>query len=153
MIMSNSLRLQQLNQKTALFGKIVSISKLNEGWIMTLRKTLGITLEQMGNKLGVTKQNVMLMEKRELEGNITLKSLKELGNAMDMQLVYGFVPKDGSIDAMIERKALELATKIVMRASQTMKLEDQENSKLRLQKAIAERTLQIKNEMPKLLWD
>jgi predicted DNA-binding mobile mystery protein A len=151
--MSNSLRLQQLNQKTALFGKIVSISKLNEGWIMTLRKTLGITLEQMANKLGVTKQNVMLMEKRELEGNITLKSLKELGNAMDMQLVYGFVPKDGSIDAMIERKALELATKIVMRASQTMKLEDQENSKLRLQKAIAERTLQIKNEMPKLLWD
>jgi predicted DNA-binding mobile mystery protein A len=151
--MINLLQLQQLDRKTALFGKIVSISKLNDGWIMTLRKTLGITLEQMGNKLGVTKQNVMLMEKRELEGNITLKSLKEMGNAIDMQLVYGFVPKDGSIDALIERKALELATKIVMRASQTMKLEDQENSKLRLQKAIAERTAQIKNEMPKLLWD
>lgn len=151
--MINSLQLQQLNQKTALFGKLMPFAAIQEGWINTLRTTLGITLEQMGKKLGVTKQNVMLMEKREAQGNITLQSLKDLGVAMDMQLVYGFVPKDGSLEALIDRKALELATKIVMRASQTMKLEDQENSKIRIEKAIKERAVILKNEMPKILWD
>ena len=53
-----------------------------------------------------------------------------------MQLVYGFVPNDGSLDALIERKASELAAKIVHRTSNTMKLEDQENSKDRIEKAL-----------------
>ena len=70
-----------------------------------------------------------------------------------MQLVYGFVPKDGTLDDLIERKAKELAIRIVSRTSNTMKLEDQENSKQRIKKAIEERTAIIKNEMPKMLWD
>ena len=70
-----------------------------------------------------------------------------------MQLVYGFVPKDGTLDDLIERKAKELAIRIVSRTSNTMKLEDQENTKQRLKKAIEERTANIKNEMPKMLWD
>jgi hypothetical protein len=72
---------------------------------------------------------------------------------MDMHLVYGFVPVDGNLDALIDRKAKELATQIVMRTSNTMKLEDQENTKKRIEKAIQERTDSIKNEMPKILWD
>jgi hypothetical protein len=48
---------------------------------------------------------------------------------LDMQLVYGFVPNDGSLDALIEKRAKELATQIVMRTANTMKLEDQANSK------------------------
>ncbi|WP_316846144.1 hypothetical protein [Pedobacter psychrodurus] len=72
---------------------------------------------------------------------------------MNMELVYGFVPKAGSLDAMIEEKANELATKIVLRTSNTMKLEDQENFKERVEKAINERTEELKKEMPKILWD
>jgi hypothetical protein len=34
-----------------------------------------------------------------------------------------------------------------------MKLEDQENTKQRIEKAIQERTTIIKTEMPKTLWD
>ena len=70
-----------------------------------------------------------------------------------MHLVYGLVPKDGSIEKLIDRKAKELATRIVLRTSNTMKLEDQENTQQRLKKAIEERTAVIKNELPKILWD
>ena len=70
-----------------------------------------------------------------------------------MKLVYALVPKDGSLEALIDRKARELATYIVERTSQTMKLEDQENSYERIQEAIEERTQVIKYEMPKQLWD
>jgi hypothetical protein len=34
-----------------------------------------------------------------------------------------------------------------------MKLEDQANSATRIKKAIDERAVAIKNEMPKILWD
>jgi hypothetical protein len=34
-----------------------------------------------------------------------------------------------------------------------MMLEDQENSKQRIEKAIRERAEEIKNEMPRYLWD
>jgi len=70
-----------------------------------------------------------------------------------MHLVFGFVPKDCSLELLIYRKAKELATQIVLRTSNSMKLEDQENSQKRIQKAIEERTTAIKNEMPKILWD
>lgn len=40
-----------------------------------------------------------------------------------------------------------------MRTANTMQLEDQSNSKVRLTAAIKERATAIKQEMSKLLWD
>jgi hypothetical protein len=57
------------------------------------------------------------------------------------------------LDALIERRAAEIATQIVLRTSNTMKLEDQANSNERIEEAIKERATAIKNEMPKILWD
>jgi len=67
--------------------------------------------------------------------------------------VYGFVPIVETLHQLIARKAERLASKIVQRTSQTMKLEDQENSIARIEEAIKERKEQIIREMPKALWD
>lgn len=99
------------------------------GWINAIRTALGMSLQQLGDKMSITKQSVQNIEKREKDGSVTIKSLREVAKAMDMHLVYGFVPVDGNLDALIDRKAKELATQIVMRTSNTMKLEDQENTK------------------------
>ena len=103
--------------------------------------------------LNITRQSVQELELREKDGTISLKTLKEVARAMDIQLVYGLIPNEGSLEALIEKKATELATRIVMRTSHSMKLEDQQNTGKRLQKAIKERAQTIKNEMPKILWD
>lgn len=73
--------------------------------------------------------------------------------ALDMQLVYGFIPKDGSLDALIDRKASRLAYEVVHRTSQNMALEDQEVSYSRLKPAAEERKQEIIEKMPKSLWD
>lgn len=125
----------------------------SNGWIRAIRSALGMSMEQLGKKLSISKQGVMEMEKREQAGAITIKTLQDFAFALDMELVYGFVPKDGSLDAFIEKRATILATQIVKRTSNSMKLEDQENSEERLQKAIKERAEIIKKETPKLLWD
>jgi predicted DNA-binding mobile mystery protein A len=148
-----SLLLQQLDSKILSFASLKQVVVPPTGWIKAIRTSLGMSMQQLGNKLSVSKQGIMDMETREKEGSITIKSLKEIGRALDMQLVYGFVPNDGSLEALIEKRATELATKIVLRTSNTMNLEDQGNTNKRIKKAIEERTEAIKNEMPKILWD
>lgn len=148
-----SLQLQQLNSKMRGFAALKQVAMPPTGWIKAIRTALGMSMQQLGNKLNMSKQGVMDIERREKDGSITIKSLREIARAMDMQLVYGFVPNDGSLDALIEKRATELATQIVMRTANTMKLEHQANSKKRIATAIRERAAVIKNEMPKILWD
>lgn len=148
-----TLPLQQLHNKMQAFGSIKGIVAPPTGWIKATRMALNMSLLQLGRKLYIRKQSAQALEEREKEGAITLKSLRQAADALDMQLVYGFVPKDGTLEALIDRKAKELAKKIVLRTSTSMVLEDQENSIERIDKAIEERAMEIKNEMPKALWD
>jgi predicted DNA-binding mobile mystery protein A len=148
-----SLQLQQLNNKMSGFATLKQVALPPTGWIKAIRNAIGMSMQQLGNKLNISKQGIMDIERREKDGSITLKSLKEIARVLDMQLVYGFVPNDGSLDALIEKRANELATQIVLRTSHTMKLEDQGNTDKRIKKAIKERAEEIKDEMPKMLWD
>ena len=101
----------------------------------------------------ITKQSTQNLEKREGDGSITIKALENAARAMEMKLVYGFVPIEGSVEKMIEKKARKLAAEIVHRTSGNMKLEDQGNSPERIKRAIEERTKELMEEMPKILWD
>jgi predicted DNA-binding mobile mystery protein A len=150
---NNKLQFQQLNEKLNQLTGLQHVIIPPIGWIKALLNGIGMSMEQLGNKLSITKQGVMDIEKREKEGAITIKSMKEIAKAMDMQFVYGFVPNEGSLEQMIETRALEIATKIVERTSTTMKLEDQANSRKRIENAIKERATEIINKTPKILWD
>lgn len=148
-----ALQIQQLTKKMEAFTEPASVSMPPTGWVKAIRIAIGMSLQQMGKKLSISKQSMLEIEKREKEGTITLKALKATAEAVDMELVYGFVPKDGTLENMIDRKARELATTIVLRTSNTMKLEDQKNSDARIKKAIDEKAATFKNELPKILWD
>jgi predicted DNA-binding mobile mystery protein A len=147
------LQIQQLDDKMMIYSDLKNVVTPSVGWVRAVRTGLGMTLRQLGKRLVLTKQSVQDIEKREQEGSITLNALRAAANALDMQLVYGFVPKDGSLEALIDRKARELATQIVMRTSHTIKLEDQENTKERIEKAITEKLLALKSEMPGSIWE
>ena len=151
--MQKKLQIAQLNTKMKAFVALKNIHGPGTGWIRAIRTSIGMSLEQLSAKLNIAKQSVHKIEKREAEGTITLNTLRDVAKAMDMRLVYAFVPNEDSLDAMIDKKAKEVATKIVMRTSINMKLEDQENTEQRLEKAIAERTDELKRELPKILWD
>lgn len=150
---TSKLKIEQLSKKIRPYKAPSKVSRPAIGWVKTIRTSLGMSLEQLGNQLGMTRQSAQSLEKREASGSITIKALEEAGKAMNMKLVYGFVPIDGSIEKLIEQKAKKIATEIVLRTSGNMKLEDQENSPDRLKKAIDERTKEIIVEMPKILWD
>lgn len=124
-----------------------------KGWLHAIRTALNMTLEQLGNRLGTSKQSAKAIELREANGSISLKNLQEAANAMDMKLVYGLVPKNGTLDQLVGQKARALAEKIVKRTHQNMQLENQGNSEERIASAIDELTDEIKRELRRSIWD
>lgn len=145
--------IELLDQKLKPFNQTKMVMIPNKGWINTIRLALNMTMTQLGNRLNITRQGVKNIEEREADGSISINSLKEAGRAMDLDFIYGFVPKDGSIDKLITKKAEELARKIVLRTNQTMKLENQGISEKKINESIKDLAIELKREMKKSLWD
>lgn len=147
------LLIEQLDRKLNPFIGTEKVIVPDQGWINSIRITLNMTLEQLGSKLNITRQGAKNIELSEATGAISLKSMKEIGAVLNMQFVYAFVPKDGSIENLINHKAKELAKKIVLRTNQNMKLENQGNSEEQIKRAIDDLTNELKIELSKSLWD
>ena len=151
--LKNSLIIEQLDSKLKKFKKVGLTEAPAAGWIHAIRTSIRMSMRQLGERMGSSAQTVNHFERAEASGSITIKSLRRTGSALGLKLAYGFVPKDQSIEAMIEKRALEVAREIVLRTSHSMKLENQENTPERIDKAIKERANELKRELPKHLWD
>lgn len=147
------LLIDQTERKLVVFRPLKNIIIPSKGWIHTLRTALKMSMRQLGNRLSISAQSIKEMEEREVNGAISIKSLQEVARALDMKLVYGFVSVHESLEQMIEERAREIAKEIVQRTNNSMKLEDQQNSEQRIEKAIEQKTTEIANEMPRYLWD
>ncbi|AGC78019.1 mobile mystery protein A [Nonlabens dokdonensis] len=147
------LLIEQLDKKLQPFYETSKVLIPERGWTNTIRTALHMTMAQLGTKLNITRQGVKRIEESEASGTITLNSLKDAAEAMDFKLVYALVPKNGTINNLIENKAEELARKIVMRTNQTMQLENQGIGDQKLDKTIKELAAELKREMRKSLWD
>jgi predicted DNA-binding mobile mystery protein A len=151
--LNKALALEQLDKKTKKIASLDETLIPSRGWVNLIRTTLNMSLKQLDKKLNITSQSVKEIEAREADKKITLEKLNAVAEALNLRFVYGFIPKDGSFDQMIEKKTLVIAKQIVLKTSHTMALEDQQNNTARIKKAIKDRAQQIKNEMPKYLWD
>ncbi len=151
--LNKKLMLRQLDKKITKLSVLNNSIMPKDGWIKAIRTALNMNLSQLAKLLKKAPPTVKELEEREANKSITLKKLMEVGEALNLKLVYGFIPLDGSLEKMIEKRALALAEKIVMKTSHNMALEDQKNSPERLKRAIIERAEKIKEELPKYLWD
>lgn len=145
--------IDQLDQKLDKFKDASMVLVPQKGWINTIRTILNMTREQLGARLNLTKGAIQKIEEREATGQITINKLKDVGKAIDMQFVYGFVSENGTIDNLINIKAEKLAKKIVLRTNHNMKLENQGIGDEKINEAIKELANEIKREMRKSLWD
>jgi predicted DNA-binding mobile mystery protein A len=147
------LALKQLDRKLAPFKGAEKVETPSEGWIKIIRNSLNMTLEQLGKRMRMTKTGAKNLERREASKTITIQYLDDVASALDMKFVYGFVPKYGSFEKLVEIKAKDLAQKIVLRTNHNMSLENQAVDKAHLKEAIEELALEIKKEVRKTIWD
>lgn len=141
-----------LDKRLQAMKKVDIMQTPPRGWIHTIRTTLGMTLAQLGRRLGVSPQAVAQLEKREVEGQITIATLREALAVLGVQSTHAVASPD-SLHEIIRRQAEKKAREIVMRTSQSMHLENQKNSDKRLQAAIKEKTEHLVQTLPTTLWD
>lgn len=95
-----------------------------KGWIRSIRESLRMTGPQLGRRLGVIKQRVAQIEKDELLGKVTLKTMSQVAEAMDCSFVYWIVPRT-SLEETVRSQAKKIAEARLNRTSLTMSLEGQ----------------------------
>lgn len=95
-----------------------------EGWIETIRKTLGMTGRQLAKRMGCSQSNLVSLEKREKTGKVTLDALEQAANAMNFRCVYFFIPNK-PIDQILEDQARLVAKKRLLSIGHSMELEQQ----------------------------
>lgn len=145
--------LEQLDNKIIKLIGLEEVVIPSSGWVHAIRQGLNMSLRQLGERMSITPQSVKEIEEREKAGVVSIRVLRQVASALNMNFVYGFIPHDKTLERMIERRAHMVARQIVERASIQMSLEDQKNTDERLEKAIKERTDELKRELPRYLWD
>lgn len=117
--------LKQLDLKLAIWRQAnQEAPRPKQGWVRTIRKALGMTIAQLAKRLAVDPSRVVAIEMAEPKDAITIKSLREVADAMECEFIYALVPRK-SLHSMLKGRARNIAKKRVQRISHSMALEDQ----------------------------
>lgn len=145
------LRLRQLDVQLALFRSARTVTRPSTGWIREIRLALGMTTEQLAERMGIAQATAAKLEKSERDGTIALNSLRKAADALNCELVYALVPRD-SLHATLEERAKSKARQRVARVSHTMHLENQGISTEGEQAQIEELAKEFLARGPRFLW-
>lgn len=96
-----------------------------KGWMKAIRDSLGMTARQLASRMGVAPSRIPTIERAEVTGATTLRTLRQAAAAMNCTLVYAFVPIE-PLDEMLRHRAVQKARKDITRLDHTMRLENQE---------------------------
>ena len=130
----------------------LEVSTPSKGWIRAIRDSLGMSARQLANRLGVAQQRVALIEKNELTGSVTIKTMRKIAESLDCTFVYGFVPRT-TLEATVRNQATRVATRHLARASHTMSLEDQALSEKENERILSEMVDELVDTLPSSLWN
>jgi predicted DNA-binding mobile mystery protein A len=108
--------------------------------------------QQLGSRLGVTRQRVGELETLEGDDRVTLSSLRRAADALGCELKYVFVPRT-SLDQAISEQAFNRARQRIERVNVSQALEASAMSSTSLSMAISDLTNELATERPADLWD
>jgi predicted DNA-binding mobile mystery protein A len=142
---------EQLETTLQRLAPLRSVSQPPKGWIRAIRDALGMTAKQLAGRLGVSQQAVARIEKDELAGAVTIKTMRRVAESLDCVFVCGFVPRS-NLESTIRNQAQRVAAKRLQQAAHTMTLEDQALTKGENQKVLSEMVDELVATPPPNLW-
>lgn len=151
--MGNSLEIREQVQEYLLGYKTLGEkSRPHRGWVRSIREALGMSSRQLAERLGVKPPRITEMEKAEVQGRVSLKSLQKAAEAMDCVLVYALIPRT-DMGASLRKQAEKVAADTMKNISHTMQLEDQGLTKKEESKQIEAKVDEWVRNPPRWLWD
>ena len=147
------LSVHQLDDQIRQFVNGQRFDRIPQGWIRSSRTAIGMTLKQLASRLGFSVPAAKNFEMREVDEAITLASLRKIANAMEMDLVYYFKPKQDSLDDLLQIRAELKAKELMERSNQAMILENQEVDNKNKSREYDRLITEIRNQKLSSLWD
>lgn len=147
------LRLRQLDRKMEPFRESGAMQRPKGGWLRAIRKALGMTASQLAGRVGVSQSSVSQYEQREVEDRLTLATLRKVADALNCDVAYTLVPREGGLTETLQKRAETVARRRVEDVNQTMRLEAQEISESEKKRRVRELAAELMNGDPKKLWD
>lgn len=126
-------------------------SRPKAGWVKTVRNALGMTTQQLAERMGLARGRIVQLENAEKNDAVTLRSLKKAAEAMNCELIYAIVPKK-SLFRIIQIRAGEVAEETVEYVSHSMALEKQSIAKQKQQEQKEELTKKLLEGSLKKIW-
>ena len=143
---------QQLDVSLQRLSPLLDVIAPPKGWIRAIRDALGMTAKQLANRLGVAQQAVARIEKEELAGSVTIKTMRRIADCLDCVFVYGFVSRT-NLEETVARQAKKVAAQRLAQASQTMSLENQALSRRENEQALSDLVDELIRTLPSNLWN
>lgn len=140
---------RQVSRRLEDLRNLKSLTKGIDSWVDYVRAGLGMSLSQLAKRVGVAQSSLSGSIKLEKEGRISIGKLKEIAEAMDCELVYGFVPRK-KIEDLMKDQAKRKTIGLMDQAETHMSLEDQ---KVTLDKNERLKDLVEEKIYSKYLWD
>jgi predicted DNA-binding mobile mystery protein A len=94
------------------------------GWMKAIREALGMSTRQLAARMKAAPSRIPAIEKAEVSGATTLKTLRDAAAAMNCAFVYAFVPVK-PLDVILHDRAAQKAGQNIARLNHTMRLENQ----------------------------
>lgn len=142
---------EQLDKKLLKFRDLAGLYP-SSGWIKVIREALGMSLRQLGKKANLDPSRISRLEKAEVSGELKLSTLRKVAEALDMEFVYAFVPKN-DLETLVREQAKKIAIDRMSKLNHTMRLEQQELSEEEKKKSLQNMIDKIVFEEQKKLWD
>lgn len=116
---------RRLDQRFGRHGDFADLAPPPQGWVRTLRDSLGMTSGDLARRMGVHPSRISAIERGERERTLKLNTLTRVADALNCDLVYALVPRT-SLNGMVADQARRSAVKHVRSVMAHSRLEDQE---------------------------
>lgn len=148
----HNLRIRQLDEALAGLAPLRHRPIPPNGWIKTIRDALGMSIRQLAARSSMSKTSVSNAERTESRGTVQLDTLQRIADGLDCDLVYAIVPRQ-SLQRTLENQAARIASALVDRVSDSMKLEEQGVSATENQRQLDQLVADTLRERGRDFWD
>lgn len=81
--------------------------KRQSGWLGEMRQAIGMPVDDLARRMGVRRREVHRMERAEQNERIMLATLRRAAEGLGCELVYGLVPKEGTLEELAAAQTVE----------------------------------------------
>lgn len=145
-------KVASLDRALRAFKDALDVQPPQHGWLRTIRSALGMSVDQLAARVGMTPAELADFEEAEVAGHAPMGELARVAAALDCKLVYGLVPRQ-TLKQMVEEQVRKIAEKRVGYMEQLMRQHGHSLDAKEVGYHIEEFSRIILTQLPGTLWD